>query len=635
MVMLSSMARLLCFVVLLPWSLTYLHLQHTLQQNQWLLVSSAENENLVGDNKNKNMELIWWANSNGKECSATSTISSSTLGDVVCLGTTPSITQLTRIWTFLQTKTRSSLDLPLFVTWNNKDADKYPVTSGIYIGSTTTMTTTIQAASAATANEGTSLSSITTPHGFRTNPHKRSPGNGNGLLTQIIRLPTTTLLLCINLGLYWIYWNYDVPVDQVALNGNVFQDFGRAFSGSLAHFEIWHLGFNMMSLASLGQDLEPMYGSIPFFLWTMSLIPLTTLLLLALQWGHAKYSHRGVAVSFEETSLPNIVGFSGILFAWMVVAALDQPRTCPIFFLPDVCFDTYRFLGVSISVGPLVQLVLLQMILPRACFTGHLAGIVAGFGLHWKVLKLEWIQPSILFPMLWIYFKLVRQENARFWFRWRLLLRNGNAATVGEGGKSILIRYLVWIHILLVMVILGSVWKFGLFHSLVLSQLLMLLCIRAWQSAMAMTTVQVSSTTNTATADGCARGYIVLATITTITNAMTLGGWTLTRILWPDFWISIMLVSTTILLHLLSICLACHYLKNHSKQIVSSSDNLILVRVFGWTVMEPGQVLGQKLCRESSSNSSIKPSPTTTRFPGQGETLGSSSDHEQEISHIL
>ena len=629
--LLSSVARLLLFVVLLPWGLTYLHLQHTLQQNQWLLVSSAKNENLVEVNKNKNMlELIWWADSNGNECSATASATS-----IVCLGSTPSITQLTRIWTFLQTKPRSSLDLPLFVTWNNKDTDEFP-TSGIYIGSSsTTTTTTSQSAFTTTAKEDTYSSSTTTRHGFRTNPHKRSPGNGNGLLTQIIKLPTTTLLLCINLGLYWIYWNYHVPVDQVALNDNVFQDFGRAFSGSLAHFEIWHLGFNMMSLASLGQDLEPTYGSIPFFLWTMSLIPLTTILLLALQWGHAKYSHRGVALSFDEISLPNIVGFSGILFAWMVVAALDQPRTCPIFFLPDVCFDTYRFFGVSISVGPLVQLVLLQMILPRACFTGHLAGIIAGFGLHWKLLKLEWIQPSILFPIIWIYFKLERQENARSWFRWRLLLRNSNAASVAEGGKSILIHHLEWIHIILGMVLLGSVWKFGLFHSLVLSQVLMLLCIRAWQSAMAMTTLQVSSTTTTTAADVCARGYIVLATVTTVTNAMTLGGWTLTRILWPDCWISILLVSSTILLHLLSTCLACQYLKHHSKLMVGSSDNSILVRVFGWTVMEPGQVLGQKLCRESSSNSSIRPSPTISRFPGQGETLGASPDHEQEISHIL
>jgi hypothetical protein len=166
----------------------------------------------------------------------------------------------------------------------------------------------------------------------------------------------------------------------------------------------------------------------------------------------------------------------------------------------------------------------------------------------------------------------------------------------------------------------------------VLSQLLMLLCVRAFQSAMTMTnTLQVSTNT---TADSCARGYIVLASVTTITNAMTLGGWTLTQILWPQCWISLWLVSSTILLHLRSICLACHYLKVYSKQVVVNNSSFdehysIFVRVFGWTVLEPGQVLGQKLCREYSSNnnSSIKPFPTTTHFPGQGETLGASSDH--------
>ena len=108
--------------------------------------------------------------------------------------------------------------------------------------------------------------------------------------------------------------------------------------------------------------------------------------------------------SSSTIQFPNMVGFSGILFAWMVVSTLQtQQRTCPIPVFPDLCFDVYTVGGFSISLGPLVQLVFLQMILPRASFIGHLAGIIVGFAWHWNFLpSLEWIQPCILYPLAWI-----------------------------------------------------------------------------------------------------------------------------------------------------------------------------------------------------------------------------------------
>jgi hypothetical protein len=164
------------------------------------------------------------------------------------------------------------------------------VTFGIYIGSLTSASQSQASSATSTANQdiNSSLLSATiitnstnTRHGFQTNPHKRSPSAAgrNGILTPIQRLSGSTLLLGINIGLHWINWNYHVPVDLVALDGHIFKI-------SAEPFELWHLGFNMMSFSSLGQDLEPTYGSIPFFLSTLSLIPLTTIFLLVLHYLH-------------------------------------------------------------------------------------------------------------------------------------------------------------------------------------------------------------------------------------------------------------------------------------------------------------------------------------------------------------
>ncbi|KAL3917109.1 MAG: hypothetical protein SGILL_004864, partial [Bacillariaceae sp.] len=109
-----------------------------------------------------------------------------------------------------------------------------------------------------------------------------------------------------------------------------------------------------------------------------------------------------------------MVGFSGVLFVWMVLATLQtsNQQSCPIFFFPSLCFETFSVLGMfSINFGPIVQLVFLQVILPRASFAGHLAGLIVGFVWHWLLqwnrhhlgsgFLLEWTQPCILFPIFW------------------------------------------------------------------------------------------------------------------------------------------------------------------------------------------------------------------------------------------
>ena len=79
--------------------------------------------------------------------------------------------------------------------------------------------------------------------------------------------------MALNIGLFLLYKLRNVPVAIVAMNGQMLSkgDLGRALTGNLAHFEPWHLFFNMMTAQSIGSDLlEGRLGTIPLFLYTIS-----------------------------------------------------------------------------------------------------------------------------------------------------------------------------------------------------------------------------------------------------------------------------------------------------------------------------------------------------------------------------
>jgi membrane associated rhomboid family serine protease len=225
------------------------------------------------------------------------------------------------------------------------------------------------------------------------------------LLTQ--HIPATCLLIALNVALAYIYWDRTVAPLSVA---NIYDsmvyfpfEIWRTLTGATAHFEIWHLGLNMMSFYSLGREIEPRVSSLVFLLFNISLMVIVTVLWLLLY-----YFHRG-----NQQRSPT-VGYSGVIFSWIVVASLEQSRTCPVVFFPSLCFQTYKMGGFRFNFGPLVQLVVMQVLLPRVSFYGHLAGILAGFLIHWGVLPARLVQPSVLIPCLYcLYLHLFRKVSLK------------------------------------------------------------------------------------------------------------------------------------------------------------------------------------------------------------------------------
>lgn len=74
-----------------------------------------------------------------------------------------------------------------------------------------------------------------------------------------------------------------------------------------------------------------------------------------------------------------------MIFSWFVVAAVAMPSYCLFGYM---CFATHNvFQRFRFNPAPLVLAVATQMVLPRASFLGHAAGIAVGFPLAWGMLE--------------------------------------------------------------------------------------------------------------------------------------------------------------------------------------------------------------------------------------------------------
>lgn len=489
----------------------------------------------------------------------------------------------------------------------------------------------------ATVEEATLGDSTVNKYGFRSNSSKSSVTTGQ-LSKSYLFLPWATYFwMAVNIALYLLYWQRKVPVTTVALNVQLLLgDLGRALTGNLAHFEIWHLGVNMMSASALGADmaLERSLGSIPLFLLTLSWIPLTTIVVVGLLWTKTKWLSRDTTSSSTSTiasamvsSFPNMVGFSGILFAWMVVATLQsQQRSCPVFFLPNLCFDVYQIGGFSVSLGPLVQLVVLQVILPRASFVGHLAGIVVGFLFHWRIQpSLEWSQPCLLFPAIWLggkylSLKFFDSVDARSLTNsgggrvlgsgttgtvtvpWRTSTAEGPSTQVDDRSAAIWILHHLRIAMILHIVLLGSTMFIRHpLNSMVVSGLLvpglLTLFVNAGKSSGRTTKLF-----NQEFAVGMlGRAAVVLLLVQCITDAMTLAGWIVTSPLWRFsivLWILVVCWLLRISSWIAALCLVCRVLSLTDELPQQESSN-VWTNVLGWWLVKPCTAAGKQMTRTS------------------------------------
>jgi len=148
-------------------------------------------------------------------------------------------------------------------------------------------------------------------------------------------------------------------------NNNVFnqQQWVRLIFSSFFHLDDMHLYYNMISFIWKGMTLERDLGKKKFFIMLVFFSVLTQLTMLGL--------NQFLAVVFSNKKYLYVcaAGFSAVIFALKVLTTASSRGNEQIMGLPIVIPSRYACW---------VELVVIQILVPNASFTGHLAGILVG-----------------------------------------------------------------------------------------------------------------------------------------------------------------------------------------------------------------------------------------------------------------
>lgn len=219
-------------------------------------------------------------------------------------------------------------------------------------------------------------------------------------IEELMSRPVTTALLAIIFGVAYYLWSKRIPASDVCFSYETVVQQGevwRAFTASLSHYDLMHLGFNCMTLYQIG-SLEPLWGSVAFAYLNIGLIVITIAICTGVTHCMVHYYGR------PDLAAQRALGFSCVLFAWMVAQSVRMQSFCPIFLFPALCFTTYAIplpgfdIALPVNLGPIVLLFVTKIIIPNSSFLGHLSGIIIGYPLAWNAI--DWLTPPMLSAIL-------------------------------------------------------------------------------------------------------------------------------------------------------------------------------------------------------------------------------------------
>ena len=175
--------------------------------------------------------------------------------------------------------------------------------------------------------------------------------------------PVTLVSIIVQVS---IYLNV-VNVPRLCISGASVardQDWLRLVVPSLRHTHDIHLYYNMVSLAWKGLEMERRLGSVKYFITLILLTFLSSIFYVILAMV-------GAEVLEDPTLMTECaIGFSGVLFAMKVVnihhSNQEQERTSFFGFLVPMRYAVW------------LELLIIQIMVPKSSFLGHLAGILAG-----------------------------------------------------------------------------------------------------------------------------------------------------------------------------------------------------------------------------------------------------------------
>lgn len=140
------------------------------------------------------------------------------------------------------------------------------------------------------------------------------------------------------------------------------REYFRFFSSAFAHGGIMHIGFNMSTLYTVGQ-VEPGYGSVVYLTYTVALVYLCGVFASLISIAMARCGGEAGGAASAQRVLQPAVGYSAVLFAWMVVSTAQRESYCPVPMAPGLCLPTWRVplpltggITVPVNLAPFLSL---------------------------------------------------------------------------------------------------------------------------------------------------------------------------------------------------------------------------------------------------------------------------------------
>lgn len=270
-------------------------------------------------------------------------------------------------------------------------------------------------------------------------------------IALLFQRPVTTFLLIIIFYVAYYLWSNRTEVSDVSYSYDAIVNEGqywRMVTSSFSHFDAWHLLFNTMSLYQLG-ELEVTYGSVTFAFLNMDLVFIT--MGICIIFSHIMIKNFGrVDQTYQQA-----VGFSCVLFAWMVAASVRMKQYCPIFLFPSLCFTTYyipnpfTYLnfgptnGLPVNLGPILLLVITKVVIPRSSFLGHLSGIIIGYPVAWNALN--WLTPPLAFALVAAFIMYQKNLNVMKFPGYEMSPDLNELGTPAQVGRYRSLRLCMWV----------------------------------------------------------------------------------------------------------------------------------------------------------------------------------------------
>ncbi len=187
----------------------------------------------------------------------------------------------------------------------------------------------------------------------------------NEFFKQADRIPVT-LVIAVAYGTLFVLTNLGVAAEDY---GEALATYGmmmplwvvdgepwRLVSAAFLHFNLIHIGLNMLGLLALGPSLEMALGSVRYAL----------LYLVAAVGGH-------IACCLVYAPQQPVLGGSGALFGMMGAIVAINMRS------GRHLFSFLEFEGPRRMLGLIAMNIVIGMFIPIVSNTGHVGGLIAGF----------------------------------------------------------------------------------------------------------------------------------------------------------------------------------------------------------------------------------------------------------------